>query len=76
MKVDTAGRLFVTSGDGVVVLEPDGTRRTVLALPETPANCAFGDADGRTLYVTARTSLYRVRVVTPGILPGRSAAGR
>lgn len=73
MKVDQAGRVFVTSGDGVVVLAPDGARLAVLAFPEVPANCAFGGADGKTLYVTARTSLYRVGVVTPGIVPGTPA---
>ena len=73
MKVDRAGRLFVASGDGIVVLAADGTRLAVLAFPETPANCAFGAADGRTLYVTARTSLYGVRVVSPGMVPGAPA---
>jgi gluconolactonase len=76
LKVDRAGRLFVTSGDGVVVLAADGTRLAVLALPEVPANCAFGEADGKTLYVTARTSLYRVRVVSSGIVPGALARDR
>jgi gluconolactonase len=76
LKVDTAGRLFVTSADGVVVLAPDGSRLTTLVLPEVPANCAFGDADGKTLYVTARKSVYRVRVVTPGIVPGRARPDR
>lgn len=76
MKVDRGGRLFVTSSDGVVVLAADGARLAVLGLPEVPANCAFGDADGRTLYVTARSSLYRVRVATPGLVAGRPAQGQ
>jgi gluconolactonase len=76
MKVDRAGRLFVTSGDGVVVVAPDGARVTVLAVPETPANCAFGDADAKTLYITARNSVYRVRLATPGILPGKAGSAR
>lgn len=75
MKVDRAGRLFVTSGDGVVVLAPDGTRLAVLTCPEVPANCAFGGTDGQTLYVTARKGVYRVRLAAPGILPGRTAPG-
>jgi gluconolactonase len=76
MKVDRAGRLFVTSGDGIVVLSPAGARLAVLAFPETPANCAFGGADGMTLYVTARTSLYRARLLTPGILQGAPALAK
>jgi sugar lactone lactonase YvrE len=76
MKVDRDGRLFVTSGDGVVVLAPDGARLAVLSLPEIPANCAFGEADGKTLFITARSSLYRVRVLRPGIVPGAPAPRR
>lgn len=71
LKVDREGRLFVTSAEGIVVVAPDGSRVSVLAVPEVPANCAFGEVDGKTLYITARTSLYRVRVLTPGIVPGR-----
>ena len=35
-------------------------------MPQQPANCAFGDADHRTLYITARTAVYRVRLANPG----------
>jgi gluconolactonase len=38
-------------------------------LPENPHNLAWGDDDGRTLYVTATTSIYRIRVAIPGIRP-------
>jgi gluconolactonase len=38
-------------------------------LPESPHNLAFGDADGRSLYVTALTSVYRIRTNVPGIRP-------
>ena len=37
-----------------------------IRLPELAANMAWGDADGRTLYLTARTSLYRIRLAVPG----------
>jgi gluconolactonase len=67
MKVDTAGNLFVTGATGVWVFEPDGTHLGVIVTPERPANCAWGDADRRTLYITARTSLYRVRTSVPGV---------
>lgn len=69
MKIDTEGHLFVTGATGVWVFEPDGTCLGVIATPERPANCAWGDADRQTLYITARTSLYRVRTTVPG-LPG------
>lgn len=67
MAVDAAGNLFVTASDGVRVFAPDATLWGVIEVPEQPANCAFGDADRRTLYVTARTRLYRVRLASPGL---------
>jgi gluconolactonase len=65
MKVDERGNLYVTAG-AVEVYAPDGRHLGTIKLPETPANCAFGDADFQTLYVTARTSLYRVRLNVKG----------
>jgi gluconolactonase len=50
----------------VWVFEPDGTHLGVIVTPERPANCTWGDDDRKTLYITARTSLYRVRVQVPG----------
>lgn len=67
MKVDREGHLYVTGATGVWVFEPDGTHLGVIAFPERPANCAWGDADLHTLYVTARTSLYRIRVKVAGL---------
>jgi gluconolactonase len=69
MKLDSAGHLYVTGATGVWVFEPDGTCLGVIVTPERPANCAWGDDDRRTLYITARTSLFRVRTSVPG-LPG------
>ena len=69
MKIDAEGHLYITGATGVWVFEPDGTCLGVIVAPERPANCAWGDADRQTLYITARTSLYRVRVTVPG-LPG------
>jgi gluconolactonase len=67
MKVDRLGRLYVTGPGGVWVFEPDGTHLGTIALPEQPANCAWGDADWQSLYITAQTSVYKIRVNTPGI---------
>jgi gluconolactonase len=69
MKVDTAGHLFVCGPGGIWVLSPEGARLGLLRLPENPHNLAWGDEDGRTLYVTALTSVYRIRLATPGIRP-------
>lgn len=67
MKVDAEGHLYVAGATGVWVFEPDGTHLGVIATPERPANCAWGDADRQTLYITARTSLYRIRTRIPGV---------
>src|SRR6266540_3476697 len=65
MRVDEKGNLYVTA-KGVAVYTPQGKVLHVIELSETPANCAFGDADFQTLYITARTSIYRVRMDVKG----------
>ena len=67
MKVDTKGNLYVTARDGVWVVDSSGNHLGTIEVPETPANCAFGDQDNKTLYITARHALYRVRLKVPGI---------
>jgi gluconolactonase len=69
MKIDAQGHLYVTGATGIWVFEPDGSRLGVLVTPEKPANCAWGEADRKSLYVTAQTSLYRFRAKVPGITP-------
>ena len=70
MKVDVHGNLFTTGPEGVWVFTPDGTLLGKILPPEVPANLTFGDADFKTLYITARTSVYRIRVQSAGIAPG------
>jgi gluconolactonase len=67
MKVDSQGRLYATGPGGVWVFEPDGNHLGTIVLPEQPANCAWGDPDWCSLYITAQTSVYKIRVNTPGI---------
>jgi len=67
MKVDTAGRVFCTGTGGVWVFAEDGTRIGIIETPEVCANIAFGGPDLRTLLLTASTSLYTLRVKTPGL---------
>ncbi len=68
MKVDSEGHLYVAGATGVWVFDADGTHLGVIVTPERPANLAWGDADLRSLYITAQTSLYRVRTTIPGRL--------
>jgi gluconolactonase len=67
MAVDEDGNLFVTVLDGVRVLKPTGETWGTITTDEQPTNCAFGDADLRTLYITARTSVFKVRLAGAGI---------
>lgn len=70
MKVDTQGNVWSTARDGVCIYNPAGEHVQTIEFPQNPANCAFGDEDGQTLYVTARTGVYKVRCTVKGVLPG------
>lgn len=67
MKVDQAGRVFCTGTNGTWVYAPDGRLIGVIETPEVCANVAFGGPDLRTLMFTASTSVYTLRVKTPGM---------
>ncbi len=69
MKVDTAGNVYATGPAGIMIFSPEAKLLGTIQFPELPANCAWGDADGKTLYVTARTGLYRIRLKIAGIRP-------
>ena len=66
MKVDMEGRVYCTGPGGVWVHGPEGDYIGKIRLPELPANLGWGDADNKTLYVTARTSVYRMRMKVKG----------
>jgi sugar lactone lactonase YvrE len=67
MKVDIKGNVYSTGPGGVWVFSPEGNLLGIIQLPEVPANLAWGDRDYQTLYLTARNSLYRVRLKIPGV---------
>ncbi len=67
LAVDVDGNVFATGPGGVLVLSPDGSHLGTVAPAELPANTAFG-GDGSTLFMTARTGLYRVRTSTRGLV--------
>jgi gluconolactonase len=69
LKVDIAGNVYACGPGGIWVIAPDGSHLGTLHLPEAPHNLAWGDDDARTLYVTALTSVYRIRLQIPGIRP-------
>ncbi|HAT26631.1 MAG TPA: gluconolactonase [Gammaproteobacteria bacterium] len=68
LKVDVAGNLFATGPGGVWIFDASGKHLGTIKPDEVPANVAWGD-DGSTLYMTARTGLYRIRLSTSGTIP-------
>jgi len=73
MKVDQKGNVYCTGPGGIWIMSPAGKHLGTIRVPESPTNFAFGDADGRGLYITARRSLFRIRVMMPGIRPQSSS---
>jgi sugar lactone lactonase YvrE len=68
MKVDVQGNVYCTGPGGIWVLDDTGIVLGIMEFPETPANLAWGDEDLKTMYVTARTGLYRIRTRISGAL--------
>jgi gluconolactonase len=68
MKVDSLGNLYGSGPGGFWVFSPEGKHIGTIKLGETPANCAWAD-DGKTLYITATTSVYRIRLSVAGEKP-------
>jgi gluconolactonase len=65
--VDKNGNLFGSGPGGVWILSPEGKHLGTITIPEPVANVAWGDADGKTLYITASTSLYRIKLKATGV---------
>ena len=65
MKVDSQGNVYGSGPGGIWVFSPDGRHLGTIKPPETPANCNWGD-DGKSLYITARTGLYRIKLAAAG----------
>jgi len=67
MKANVEGDLFVSAAGGIWVFSEEAKLLGVIRTPEIPANCAWGDEDWKSLFITARTSLYRIRLSVAGI---------
>jgi gluconolactonase len=69
MKLDADGRVYCTGPGGCWCFQPDGTALGVIHLPQVPANVGWGEDDRQTLYFTAQSSIYRVRMKVRGLVP-------
>jgi len=67
MKIDSDGNVYCCGPGGIHVFDPHAVCLGVISTPEYAANFAWGDEDFRSLYVTASTSVYRIRVAVPGL---------
>lgn len=72
IKVDKKGNLFVSAPGGLFILSDEGKLLGKITTPERPANMAWGDEDGKTLYLTAHTSLYKIQTLTGGKIAVRN----
>ena len=73
MKVDVKGHVYCTGPGGLWIISPDGRHLGTITLPENPHNLAWGDNDGKTLYITALSGIYRIRMNVAGIRPDPQA---
>jgi gluconolactonase len=69
IKVDTLGNVYVSGPRGLWILSPEGKRLGLISGPEQPHNFAWGGNDGRTLYLCAQTSIYRMRFNVESVMP-------
>lgn len=69
MKVDSEGNMYAAGPGGVWVISPEGRHLGTIHFPERASNMTFGGEDAKTLYVTARTGIYRIGVKIPGVRP-------
>jgi gluconolactonase len=69
MKVDTKGNIWDGGPAGVWVITPEGKHIGTVLTPDQEANLAFGDADGKSLFMMLHSSVYRLRVKVAGLVP-------
>jgi gluconolactonase len=69
LKVDQNGNVYSTGPGGLWIIAPQGKQLGLIKGPEDPHNMAWGDDDGKALYITALTGIYRIRMNIPGVRP-------
>jgi gluconolactonase len=69
MKIDRNGNIYSAGPGGVWIFSSSGKHLGTIHMPETTGNLAWGDADGKTLYITASSSVYSVKTKVGGVLP-------
>ncbi|HTJ86387.1 MAG TPA: SMP-30/gluconolactonase/LRE family protein, partial [Terriglobales bacterium] len=67
IRVDKKGNIYGAGPGGVWIISPAGKHLGTIRVPEVVSNVAWGDKDGKTLYITASTSIYRIRLSASGV---------
>ena len=67
IRVDQKGNLYGSGPGGVWIISPEGKHIGTVKIPERVSNVAWGDKDGKTLYITASTSIYRIKLNIKGV---------
>ncbi len=67
MTIDVEGNLYGATGSGIEIFDREGKYVGAIKVPEPPANCTFGGSDNKTLFITARTSVYRIELKVAGV---------
>ncbi len=67
LRVDKKGNVYCTGSGGIHIFSPTGQALGVISVPEVATNCAWGDRDAKTLYITANTSIYKIRLNVEGL---------
>ena len=67
IRVDKLGDIYGSGPNGVWIISPEGKHLGTIKVPERVSNVAWGDADGMTLYITASTSVFRIKLSVAGI---------
>jgi gluconolactonase len=71
IKVDKAGNLYGSGPGGVWIISPAGKHLATISVPERVGNLTWGDKDGKSLYITASTSIFRIRLAIQGLMPAQ-----
>jgi gluconolactonase len=67
MTIDVEGNLYAATGSGIEIFDKEGNYVGAIKVPKPPANCTFGGPDNKTLFITARTSLYKIQLKVAGV---------
>jgi gluconolactonase len=67
MKIDVKGNFYCTGPGGLLIFNKEGKYLGIIRFPEIPTNCAFGDSDNKTLFITDRKHVYKIRTINAGV---------